>query len=125
MRAIVTPLLAGNTVVLKTTEQTPQSQLLWAELLFEAGVPREALTVVHISTDDAPSLVPALVTDRRIRHVNFTGSTRVGSIIAGDAGRSLKPTLMELGGKAPALILPDADLAVAASHSGCMSTALT
>jgi len=52
-----------------------------------------------------------------VSHVNFTGSTRVGSIIAGLAGRNLKPTLMELGGKAPALLLPDANIKVAASHS--------
>ena len=50
------------------------------------------------------------------RHVNFTGSTRVGSIIASLAGKHLKPSVMELGGKAPVLILPDADLAAAASH---------
>lgn len=117
MRAIITPLLAGNTVVLKTTEQTPYSQSLWAELLYEAGVPKEALTVLHISPADAPALVPALVAQKQIRHVNFTGSTRVGSILAGVAGTNLKPTLMELGGKAPVVILPDADLDVAATHS--------
>lgn len=51
------------------------------------------------------------------RHVNFTGSTRVGSILAGLAGQFLKPSIMELGGKAPVLLLPDADVATAASHS--------
>lgn len=51
-----------------------------------------------------------------IRHVNFTGSTRVGSIVAALAGKYLKPSLMELGGKAPVLLLPDADIKVAASH---------
>ncbi|KAK4688404.1 hypothetical protein P7C73_g1705, partial [Tremellales sp. Uapishka_1] len=132
MRAIVTPLLAGNTVVLKTSETTPLTQTLWAQLLYDAGVPCEALSVVHIAAGDAPSLIDALVSDKRVRHVNFTGSTRVGAIIAALAGRHLKPTLMELGGKAPILLLPDADLDTAASHilfgafmgSGqlCMST---
>ncbi|WWD19969.1 hypothetical protein CI109_104442 [Kwoniella shandongensis] len=81
-RAIITPLIAGNTVILKTSEHTPYTQTLWAELL----------------------------------HVNFTGSTNVGSILAGLAGKHLKPSLMELGGKAPVLLLPSADFRIAASH---------
>lgn len=56
-RAIVTPLLAGNTVVLKTSEITPHTQCLWAELLFAAGLPRSCLSVVHIATEDAANLV--------------------------------------------------------------------
>ncbi|ORY24549.1 Aldehyde/histidinol dehydrogenase [Naematelia encephala] len=116
MRSIITPLLAGNTVLLKTSETTPYTQYLWATLLHEAGVPKAALNVIHIAPKDAPVLVEALISDKRIRHVNFTGSTRVGSIIASLAGRYLKPTLMELGGKAPVIILPDADLEIAASH---------
>jgi len=103
--------------VLKTTEHAPRTQTLWAELLFAAGLPRDALSVVHVATPDAGDLTTQLVEDARIRHVNFTGSTRVGSIIASLAGRNLKPTLMELGGKAPLLLLPDADIETAASHS--------
>lgn len=117
-RAIITPLLAGNTVVLKSSEQVPRSQALWGELLREAGLPAGALNIVHVAAEDAASLTPQLVGDRRVRHVNFTGSTRVGSIIASLAGKHLKPTLMELGGKAPVVLLPDADIEVAASHSG-------
>ncbi|KLT40383.1 aldehyde dehydrogenase [Cutaneotrichosporon oleaginosum] len=115
-RAVVTPLLAGNTVVLKSSEQVPRSQALWGELLRAAGLPAGALNVVHVATEDAGALTPALVADPRVRHVNFTGSTRVGAIIASLAGQHLKPTLMELGGKAPVLILPDADIDVAANH---------
>lgn len=66
-RAIITPLIAGNTVVMKTSEIAPYAQSLWAELLYEAGVPREALTVVHIDPKDAPNLTPVLVKDRRVR----------------------------------------------------------
>ncbi|WOO79887.1 Vanillin dehydrogenase [Vanrija pseudolonga] len=116
MRAVLTPLIAGNTVVLKTSEAIPYTQVLWAELLYAAGLPREALTVVHVAVEDAEELVGALVADKRVRHVNFTGTTRVGSIIASLAGKHLKPTLMELGGKSPVLLLPDAPLEVAASH---------
>ncbi|KAL1405717.1 hypothetical protein Q8F55_007387 [Vanrija albida] len=116
MRATVTPLLAGNTVVFKTSETTPYTQYIWAELLYAAGLPRNALTVVHVATEDAPALTAQLVSDRRVRHVNFTGSTRVGSIVAGLAGTHLKPVVMELGGKSGLLLLPDADIATAASH---------
>lgn len=116
LRAIITPLLTGNTVVLKTSEITPGSQALWAELLYEAGVPRTALSVVHAAPDEAPGLTEQLISDRRVRHVNFTGSTRVGRIVASLAGQGLKPCIMELGGKAPVLLLPDADIETAASH---------
>ncbi|GMK54907.1 hypothetical protein CspeluHIS016_0114930 [Cutaneotrichosporon spelunceum] len=115
-RAIITPLLAGNTVVLKASEHVPASQALWGTLLHEAGLPDGALSIVNVAPQDAEELTPALVADARVRHVNFTGSTRVGSIIGSLAGAHLKPTLMELGGKAPVLILPDADIEVAASH---------
>ncbi|KAL1409388.1 hypothetical protein Q8F55_003371 [Vanrija albida] len=116
MRAVLTPLIAGNTVVLKTSEAVPYTQVLWAELLYAAGLPREALTVVHVAAEDAPEIMEALVADKRVRHVNFTGSTHVGSILASLAGKHLKPTLMELGGKSPVLLLPDAPLDIAASH---------
>lgn len=116
LRAIITPLLAGNTVVLKTSEIVPGSQALWAEMLFEAGLPRSALTVVHVAPEDSPALTKQLVSDSRVRHVNFTGSTRVGRIIASLAGAALKPVIMELGGKAPVLLLPDADIEAAASN---------
>ncbi|TXT06176.1 hypothetical protein VHUM_03649 [Vanrija humicola] len=116
MRAVLTPLIAGNTVVLKTSVAVPYTQYLWAELLYAAGLPREALTVVHVAHEDAQELVTALVADQRVRHVNFTGTTRVGSELAALAGKHLKPTLMELGGKSPVLLLPDAPLDVAASH---------
>lgn len=120
MRAIVTPLIAGNTVVFKTSETVPYTQTLFAELLFEAGLPRDALSVVNVATEDAAELIPELIADKRVRHVNFTGSTRVGSIIASIAGKNLKPVLMELGGKAPVIILPDADIETAATHSTCL-----
>ncbi|TXT08890.1 hypothetical protein VHUM_03018 [Vanrija humicola] len=116
MRSTITPLLAGNTVVFKTSETTPYTQHIFAELLYAAGLPREALTVVHVATEDAPALTAQLVSDKRVRHVNFTGSTRVGSIIAGLAGQNLKPVVMELGGKSGLLLLPDADIETAASH---------
>ena len=117
-RAVCTPLLAGNAVVCKTSEQTPKTQELWAELLYESGLPQGYLQTIHVAPENAPKCTEQLVSDPRIRHVNFTGSTRVGSIIASLAGKHLKPTLMELGGKAPVIILPGANLPIAATHSG-------
>lgn len=67
MRAVLTPLIGGNTVVLKTSEAIPYTQVLWAELLYAAGLPREALTVVHVAVEDAEELVGALVADKRVR----------------------------------------------------------
>lgn len=66
-RAIITPLIAGNTVVLKTSEITPYAQTLWAELLYAAGLPRTALSVVHVKAQDAPTMVPHLVQHPKIR----------------------------------------------------------
>ncbi len=87
--------------------------------------------IVH-SAQDAPAVVEALIKPDAVRRVNFTGSSRVGRIIGELSGKYLKPVLLELGGKAPLLILEDADLeeAVAAAafgafmHQGqiCMST---
>lgn len=67
MRSTITPLLAGNTVVFKTSETTPYVQQIWAELLYAAGLPRDALTVVHVATEDAPALTAQLVSDKRVR----------------------------------------------------------
>ena len=81
---------------------------------------------------DAPAVVAALIGHPAIRRINFTGSTRVGRIVAELAARQLKPVLLELGGKAPLVVLDDADLdeAVKAAAFGafmnqgqiCMST---
>ncbi|MFT3864240.1 MAG: aldehyde dehydrogenase [Solirubrobacterales bacterium] len=131
-RAIATPLAYGNTVVLKASEQCPRTHAGIVKALIDAGLP--AGTVNYISHDaaDAPQVVEALIAAPGTRRINFTGSTRVGRIIAETAGRHLKPVLLELGGKAPFLVLADADLdrAVAAAkfgafmHQGqiCMST---
>lgn len=65
---------------------------------------------------EAPATIDALVAHPHVKKINFTGSTRVGSLIAESAGKHLKPVLMELGGKASAIVLPDADLDEAAMH---------
>lgn len=66
-RSILTPLLAGNTVLLKTSEITPYTQYLYAELLYEAGLVEGALGVIHVAPKDMPVVMEGLIADRRIR----------------------------------------------------------
>ena len=131
-QAIAAPVALGNTVVLKASEQSPASQLLIAEVFKDAGFPEGVLNIVTNDPADAGEIVSALIAHPRIRRVNFTGSTKVGRIIAETAAKHLKPVLLELGGKAPLVVLDDADLneAVNAAAFGafvnqgqsCMST---
>ncbi len=109
-RAVAMPLACGNTLVLKGSELCPQTHKIIADSLNEAGVP--AGTINYLSNDpkDAPKIVEALIAHPKVKRINFTGSTRVGRIIAETAGRHLKPVLLELGGKAPLVLLDDADI---------------
>jgi acyl-CoA reductase-like NAD-dependent aldehyde dehydrogenase len=131
-QAIAAPVALGNTVVLKASEQSPASQLLMAEVFKDAGFPDGVLNVVTNDPADAGEIVSTLIGNPRVRRVNFTGSTKIGRVIAETAAKHLKPVLLELGGKAPFIILDDADLdeAVNAAAFGafvnqgqsCMST---
>ncbi|MGW1424833.1 aldehyde dehydrogenase [Bradyrhizobium manausense] len=132
VRAVATPLACGNTVVLKASEICPGTHRLIGEVFKDAGFPPGVVNVVTNAPADAPALVERLIANPAVRRINFTGSTRVGRVIAELAGRHLKPVLLELGGKAPLVVLDDADLdaAVAAVAFGafinqgqvCMST---
>lgn len=132
VRAIVMPIACGNSVVLKASERCPATHRMIAEIFERGGLPKGVLNVITHSAEDAPEVVSALIAHPKVRRINFTGSTRVGRIIAEQAGRHLKPVLLELGGKAPLVILNDADIdaAVNAAAFGafmnqgqiCMST---
>jgi acyl-CoA reductase-like NAD-dependent aldehyde dehydrogenase len=132
VRAIATPLACGNTVVLKGSENCPQTHQLIVQAFQEAGFPPGVVNYITNAPADAGTVVEAMVAHPAVRRVNFTGSTRVGKLIALTCARHLKPVLLELGGKAPLLVLDDADLddAVAAAAFGafansgqiCMST---
>jgi vanillin dehydrogenase len=132
VRAIATPLACGNTVVLKASEICPGTHHLIGAVLRDAGLPAGAINVITNAPENAPEIIEALIAHPAVRRINFTGSTRVGRIIAETAARFLKPVLLELGGKASLVVLDDADLdaAVAASAFGafmnqgqiCMST---
>ncbi|SDK62416.1 Acyl-CoA reductase [Actinopolyspora mzabensis] len=110
-RAFATALAMGNTVVLKPSEQAPLAAGLWlAGILREAGLPDGVLNVITNDVADGAEIGNALIADRRVRRVNFTGSTEVGRSIGIEAARHLKPAVLELGGKNSVLVLDDADL---------------
>ncbi|RCV88192.1 aldehyde dehydrogenase [Billgrantia montanilacus] len=131
-RAVATPLACGNTVILKASEQCPATHHLIGEVLMEAGLGEGVVNVISNAPAEAAEVVEALIAHPEVARINFTGSTGVGRIIAEKAARHLKPVLLELGGKAPFLVLDDADLdaAVDAAIFGaffnqgqiCMST---
>jgi acyl-CoA reductase-like NAD-dependent aldehyde dehydrogenase len=132
VRALALPIACGNTVVLKASEMCPATHRLIGKVLTDSGLPKGVVNVVTHSAEDAPAVVAALIAHPKVKRINFTGSTRVGKIIAGEAAKYLKPVLLELGGKAPLVILDDADIegAVNAAAFGafmnqgqiCMST---
>jgi acyl-CoA reductase-like NAD-dependent aldehyde dehydrogenase len=103
---IAPALAAGCTIVLKPAEQTPLSALRLGELALEAGLPPGVLNV--LTGDGATGA--ALVEHPEVDKIAFTGSTAVGREIGAKAGRALKRVTLELGGKSPSIILPDADL---------------
>ena len=106
-------LMGGNTVVLKPASLTPRTGLLFTELLAESGLPPG---VINCVTGAGGSVGAALVGDARIKAVSFTGSTPVGKSIQLAAAKNLTPTQLELGGKNPAIVLPDADLDLAVAE---------
>lgn len=132
VRAIAVPLACGNAVILKASEQCPRTHALIIEAFAEAGFPEGVVQVVTNAPADAGAVVGALIDAPQVKRINFTGSTAVGKIIATRAAGQLKPCLLELGGKAPFIVLEDADLdeAVKAAAFGafmnqgqiCMST---
>lgn len=119
-------------MILKPSEFSPKSQHLVVRALTEAGLPAGCLNYLPSSPQDAPAVTEFAVKHPKVLRVNFTGSDRVGRVIAGWAATCLKQCVLDLGGKAPVLVLEDASVedAVEAvvfgalSNSGqiCMST---
>ena len=132
VRAIAVPLACGNSVILKASEISPRTHSIIIEAFAEAGFPDGVVNIVTNAPADAAEVVGALIDNPHVKRINFTGSTAVGKIIAKRAAENLKPCILELGGKAPLLVLEDADLdeAVKAAAFGafmnqgqiCMST---
>ena len=132
VRAIAVPLACGNTVILKASEVCPRTHSLIIESFIEAGFTGGIVNLITNAPKDAGDIVGALIDHKAVKRINFTGSSEVGRIVAVRAAQNLKPVLLELGGKAPLLVLDDADLdeAVRAAAFGafmnqgqiCMST---
>lgn len=131
-RSIVYALGTGNTVIFKGSEMSPGCHWLITDIFRQAGLPDGVLNYIVHTPAKAAEVTAALIEHPLVRKVNFTGSTAVGRIIGGLAGKNLKPALLELGGKAPAIVWDDADIELAAKecatgsffHAGqiCMST---
>jgi acyl-CoA reductase-like NAD-dependent aldehyde dehydrogenase len=110
LHKVAPALAAGNAVVLKPASATPLTALMLARCFADAGLPPGVLSVL---TGPGGELGDALVTDLRVRKVSFTGSTRTGERITRIAG--VKKLSLELGASCPVIVLPDADLELAAS----------
>jgi benzaldehyde dehydrogenase (NAD) len=131
-RAICVPLACGNTVILKGSENCPRTHQLIIEAFQEAGFPPGVVNYITNAPADAGAVVEAMVAHPAVRRVNFTGSTKIGKIIAMTCAKYLKPVVLELGGKAPLVVLDDANIedavngaafgAFANSGQICMST---
>ncbi|WP_039876659.1 aldehyde dehydrogenase family protein, partial [Herbaspirillum frisingense] len=126
------PLACGNTVVFKGSEICPATHGLIIEAIQDAGLPAGVVNFITNAPQDAGQIVEAIIANPAVRRVNFTGSTRVGRLIASQCARHLKPAVLELGGKAPFIVLHDGDIEAAVqaaafgafANSGqiCMST---
>lgn len=109
-RKMAPALLTGNTIVIKPSEETPNNAAKFAELVAETDLPRGVFNLVY---GRGATTGQALAGDPRIGMVSFTGSVETGSKIMAAAARNITKVNLELGGKAPAIVLPDADLDLA------------
>lgn len=110
-RKMSAALAAGCTMVVKSAQQTPFTIALLVQALQDAGVPAGVMNLVHTRQSGATST--ALLADRRLKKLSFTGSTAVGSHLLGLAAKHITHSSMELGGNAPFIVLDDADVDLA------------
>src|SRR5271156_5342433 len=111
---VVPALAAGCTMVLKPSEYSPFSAILWAKVMHEAGVPKG---VFNLLNGDGPGVGAPLSSHPKVDMVSFTGSTRAGTEVARNAAASVKRVHQELGGKSPNVLLEDADFERAVKRS--------
>ena len=108
-RFVAPNLMAGNTVMVKHAPSVPQCANLFEKLFLDAGAGAGVYTNLRLSNDQSA----AVIADKRIQGVAVTGSDRAGSAVAGEAGKAMKRSTMELSGSDPFIVLEDADLAKA------------
>ena len=114
-RAVAVPIICGCSVILKSSEYSPRTQRFVAEAFRAAGFPDGVLNFINMGTEEAPEMSEKIIANPLVRRVNFTGSARVGTIFASMAAKyGPKECVLELGGKAPFVVLEDADLEAAA-----------
>jgi aldehyde dehydrogenase (NAD+) len=111
---VIPALAAGCTMVLKPSEYSPFSAILWAKVMHEAGVPKGVFNLIN---GDGISVGAPLSSHREVDMVSFTGSTRAGTEVAKNAAASVKRVHQELGGKSPNVLLDDADFERAVKRS--------
>jgi aldehyde dehydrogenase (NAD+) len=111
---VIPALAAGCTMVLKPSEYSPFSAIIWAKVMHEAGVPKGVFNLVN---GDGISVGAPLSSHREVDMVSFTGSTRAGTEVAKNAAASVKRVHQELGGKSPNVLLDDADFERAVKRS--------
>ncbi|HEX2729747.1 MAG TPA: NAD-dependent succinate-semialdehyde dehydrogenase, partial [Rubrobacteraceae bacterium] len=104
-------LAAGCTMVIKPSELTPLSALEMARIFEEAGLPKGVLSIV--CGLDAAGITSAIMEDRRVRKLSFTGSTPVGKLLMKQSADTMKRISLELGGHAPFIVFDDADIEAA------------
>ena len=114
VRAVAAPIALGNTAILKGSELCPRTHELVASCFLDAGLPPGVVNFLTSAPETTEAVTERLIAHPAIRRVNFTGSTRVGRTVAELAARHLKRCVLELSGKAPAVICDDADLDQAA-----------
>ncbi|WP_028022072.1 NAD-dependent succinate-semialdehyde dehydrogenase [Enterovibrio calviensis] len=114
-RKIAPALAAGCSVILKPATETPLTALYVAELLTEAGVPDDVISV--LPSLSARTISEVMFADDRVRKVSFTGSTEVGRVLLHNAAERVVNSSMELGGNAPLLVLDDADFDTAVEQT--------
>ena len=110
LRKAAAALAAGCTMVIKTSPETPLTAIAIASLATKAGFPPGALNVLTTSLENTPAVAESLCLHPLVKVVSFTGSTRVGKLIAGLCSRNLKKSILELGGNCPFIVFDDASI---------------
>jgi succinate-semialdehyde dehydrogenase/glutarate-semialdehyde dehydrogenase len=110
IRKVAAALAAGCSMIVKPSPEAPLSILALADLALRAGFPKGVLNVISTDNDNTPPVSERLCKHPLVRKVTFTGSTRVGSIVAKHCSEGLKKVTMELGGNCPFIVFDDADL---------------
>ncbi|OAL02109.1 aldehyde dehydrogenase [Phaeosphaeriaceae sp. SRC1lsM3a] len=114
-RGIASAVAVGCTVVFKASEMCPLTHYLITQAFVEAGAPAGVVNQIQCKREDAAEVTETVIAHEAIRKVEFIGSAAVGRVIGQVAAKYLKPVIMELGGKCPAIVLEDADLEEAAN----------